>query len=357
MSGLSGIDAQRGGGLDPAVGRSPFGGRAEIDPGLASSPAEIGADPAIEVIGLVKRYAGRAVLHGVSFACRRGTIHALLGPNGAGKTTTVEIIEGYRRPDGGIVHVLGTTPAAGGRRLRARVGIMLQNGGFPPLARPTEILALYAGLYRDPEPPARLLEQLDLGSVARSPYRGLSGGERQRLALAVALVGRPELLILDEPTAGLDPAAKVRVRDFLVELRRRGVTILLTTHELGDVERLADWITVLDRGRIVADGAAEVLLAAERPVLRFRLSGALTEAELAELATRLGGRVVAEGGSDRYRLVGSDATPGLVATLATWAAEAGRLLTEVRTGSAGLEAWYLDLLAEGPDVEAEEAAR
>ncbi len=315
-----------------------------------------GGGPAIEVAGLVKRYASRAVLHAVSFACRRGTIHALLGPNGAGKTTSVEIIEGYRRPDGGSVQVLGTTPAAGGQRLRARVGIMLQNGGFPPLARPPEILALYAGLYRDPEPPVRLLERLDLGPVARSPYRSLSGGERQRLALAVALVGRPELLILDEPTAGLDPAAKVRVRDLLLELRQRGVTILLTTHELGDVERLADWITVLDRGRVVADGAAEDLLVGERPVLRFRVPGGLAETEQAELATRLGGRIVADGGSDRYRLVGPDASPGLVAALASWAAEVGRLLTEVRTGSGGLEAWYLDLLADGPDAETEGAA-
>ncbi len=314
-------------------------------------------DPAIQVAGLVKRYDGRAVLHGVSLACRPGTIHALLGPNGAGKTTTVEIVEGYRRPDGGTVRVLGTEPGAGGRRLRARIGIMLQGGGFPPLARPMEILALYAGLYRDPERPLDLLERLELGPVARTPYRALSGGERQRLALAVALVGRPELLILDEPTAGMDPAAKVRVRELLAELRGAGVTILVTTHELADVERLADRITVIDRGRVVADGAAAELLAAGSATVRFRMADELTDGEQAALAERLGGRLVADGGPGRYRVVGLDATPELVARLAAWAAEAGRLLAEVRVGSNGLEAWYLELLAREEEAVVEEGER
>ncbi len=299
---------------------------------------------AIEVSGLVKRYDGRTVLRGVSFSCRPGTIHALLGPNGAGKTTTVEIVEGYRRPDGGIVRVLGVEPGSGGRLLRARVGIMLQGGGFPPLARPTEILDLYAGLFRAPEPPRSLLERLDLVSVAQTPYRALSGGERQRLALAVALVGRPELLVLDEPTAGMDPAAKASVRALLDDLRRGGTTILMTTHELADVERLADWITVLDRGRIVADGARAELLVASAPILRFRIPG-LDETELADLSAQLGGRVEADGGPDRYRLAGPTATPELVARLAAWAAARDRLLAEVRAGAEGLETWYLDLLA------------
>jgi ABC-2 type transport system ATP-binding protein len=328
-------------------------GRAAAVPETPTSGAGSG-DAVVEVVELVKRYDGRTVLHGVSFACRGGTIHALLGPNGAGKTTTVEIVEGYRRPDGGAVRVLGTEPGVGGRRLRARVGIMLQGGGFPPLARPAEILALYAGLYRDPERPRDLLERLELGPVARTPYRALSGGERQRLALAVALVGRPELLILDEPTAGMDPAAKVRVRELLAELRGAGVTILVTTHELGDVERLADRITVIDRGRVVADGAAAELLGAGPAILRFRIAADLADDERADLAERLGARLGPDGGPGRYRVVGREATPDLVARLAAWAAETGRLLTEIRIGSNGLEAWYLELLAreEGAVVEA-----
>jgi len=322
-----------------------------IDPAArAEGPA---SDAAIEVTGLVKRYDGRTVLHGVSFACRRGTIHSLLGPNGAGKTTTVEIIEGYRRPDGGTARVLGAAASAGGRRLRARIGIMLQGGGFPPLARPPEILALYAGLYREPESPAALLERLELDTVARTPYRALSGGERQRLALAVALVGRPELLILDEPTAGMDPAAKARVRDLLAELRKSGVTILLTTHELADVERLADAITVIDRGRIVADGTAADLLAAGPAVLRFRIAGGLTEPDRAALAAHLGARIEADDGPERYRVGGIEASPALLARLAAWAAAEGRLLSEIRADAGGLEAWYLELLAreEGPTAE------
>jgi len=332
-----------------AFSGAALSGAALSDPG-ADRPT---TDAAIEVAGLVKRYNGRTVLHAVSFTCRSGTIHALLGPNGAGKTTTVEIVEGYRKPDAGAVRVLGTEPTLGGGRLRARVGIMLQGGGFPPLARPAEILALYAGLYRDPERPLDLLERLELGPVARTPYRALSGGERQRLALAVALVGRPELLILDEPTAGMDPAAKVRVRERLAELRGTGVTILVTTHELADVERLADWITVIDRGRVVADGPAGELLVAGPPILRFRIADDLAGDERAGLAERLGGRLEPDGGPGRYRIVGLNATPELIARLATWAAEAGRLLTEVRVGSNSLEAWYLELLAreEGPATE------
>lgn len=310
------------------------------------------AGAAIEVTGLVKQYDGRTVLHGISFTCRPGTIHALLGPNGAGKTTTVEILEGYRRPDGGAVRVLGHEAGGGGRRLRARVGIMLQGGGFPPLARPIEILELYAGLFRAPEPLRALLGRLDLESVARTPYRALSGGERQRLALAVALVGRPELLILDEPTAGMDPAAKVSVRGLLGDLRRDGATILVTTHDLADVERLADWITVLDRGRIVADGSRTELLAGASPVLRFRIFGGLGEDERADLGDLLGGRVETDGAPDRYRLVGPAATPELLSRLASWAASRDRLLAEVRAGAEGLEAWYLDLLAR-EEVEAE----
>ncbi|HWP62808.1 MAG TPA: ABC transporter ATP-binding protein [Candidatus Binatia bacterium] len=314
------------------------------------------AEAAVEVTGLVKRYDGRTVLHGISFSCQPGTIHALLGPNGAGKTTTVEILEGYRRPDGGAVRILGHTVGGGGRRLRARVGIMLQGGGFPPLARPIEILELYAALFRAPERPRALLGRLDLESVARTPYRALSGGERQRLALAVALVGRPELLVLDEPTAGMDPAAKVRVRELLGDLRRGGATILLTSHDLADVERLADWITVLDRGRIVADGSRTELLAGASPVLRFRISGGLDEGERADLGSLLGGRVEADAAPDRFRLVGPAATPELVARLAAWAAERDRLLAEVRAGAEGLEAWYLDLLAR-EDVATEDGER
>ena len=189
--------------------------------------------PAVRVDGLRKAYAGREILAGVSFEVRRGELFALLGPNGAGKTTTVEILEGYRAPDGGSARVLGLDPARDGRRLRPRIGLMLQEGGIDPRTTPREVLRLYARFYRDPEDPDRLLEAVDLGPVAGTRYRRLSGGEKQRLGLALALLGRPELLVLDEPTAGMDPAAKQATRERIAALRAAGTTILLTTPRAG----------------------------------------------------------------------------------------------------------------------------
>ncbi len=219
---------------------------------------------AIEVAGLVKRYGGRTVLDGVSLTVAAGEIVALLGPNGAGKTTTVEIIEGYRSPEAGTARVLGTDPARGGRAFRARIGVMLQDGGFDIRARPAETIELYARFHVEPRDPAELLDLVGLRAVASTPYRRLSGGERQRLSLAVALVGRPEVLLLDEPTAGMDPEARAITRDLVGQLRAEGIAILLTSHDLVDVERLADRVDVLLAGRIVASGSvAEVVGSAD----------------------------------------------------------------------------------------------
>ena len=205
------------------------------------------------------------------------------------------------RADGGTVRVLGLDPAADRRRLRSRVGLMLQEGGIDPRTTPREALRLYARLFRDPEDPDALLELVDLGRAATTRYRRLSGGEKQRLGLALALVGRPELLVLDEPTAGMDPAAKQATRDRIAALRAAGTTILLTTHELGDVERLADRVAVLDRGRIVAEGTPAELTGAGPPRVRFRArprrSTRPTRAALAASARcRRRGRPVGRGG-------------------------------------------------------------
>ncbi len=209
---------------------------------------------AIAVEGLVKRYGDRTVVDGVSLEVQPGELVALLGPNGAGKTTTVEVIEGYRRADAGRVHVLGIDPLAGGRELRARLGIMLQSGGFDQRTRPLETLRQFAAFHADPLDPDELLELVGLRTVARTPYRRLSGGERQRLSLAVAMVGRPDVLLLDEPTAGMDPEARAVTRELIGDLRAAGAAILLTSHDLVDVERLADRIAVIVAGRIVASG-------------------------------------------------------------------------------------------------------
>ncbi len=163
---------------------------------------------AVTVENLVKRYGDREVLRGVSFTIRRGEIFALLGPNGAGKTTTIEILEGYRRGDGGVVRVLGLDPWADAERLKPVIGVMLQSGGIYPAATPIEMLELFASFYADPEDPNELLRLVGLEDVRRTRYRYLSGGQQRRLALALALIGKPQLLFLDEPTTGMDPQAR-----------------------------------------------------------------------------------------------------------------------------------------------------
>ena len=312
---------------------------------------------AIVATDLRKAYARRPVLMGVSFEVARGELFALLGPNGAGKTTTVEILEGYRRADAGSVRVLGLDPIRDGRRLRPRIGLMLQEGGIDGRTTPREALRLYARFYRDPEDPDRLLELVDLERVAGTRYRRLSGGEKQRLGLALALIGRPELLVLDEPTAGMDPAAKQATRERIAAIRAAGTTILLTTHELGDVERLADHVAVLDRGRVVAFGTPAELTGAGAPRVRFRLSAPLAGEDGATLAASLGAgsgaRVVTAGVGNHYELTGLALAPdpALVASLAAWCAERGLLLTELRLGAASLEERYLELV--GADVAGE----
>jgi ABC-2 type transport system ATP-binding protein len=317
--------------------------------------------PAVSVSGIRKAYDRRPVLEDVSFQVARGELFALLGPNGAGKTTTVEIIEGYRRADGGSVRVLGLDPARDGRSLRPRIGLMLQEGGIDNRSTPREVLRLYARFFRDPEDPDALLEAVDLGRAAGTRYRRLSGGERQRLGLALALLGRPELLVLDEPTAGMDPAAKQATRERIAALRAAGTTILLTTHELGDVERLADRVAVLDRGRVVAHGSPAELTGSGAPRLRFRLAVPLDAAGAASLveavAPGVGAALVPAGAGARYELCGLAAAPDprLVAALAAWCAEHGLLLTELRLGAASLEERYLELV--GADVADEAEGR
>jgi ABC-2 type transport system ATP-binding protein len=314
-------------------------------------------DPMVVVEGLVKRYDSRTVLDGVSLTVSAGELVALLGPNGAGKTTTVEIIEGYRRPDGGRARVLGTDPATGGPALRARVGLMLQGGGIDPRAQPRETLRQYGRFHADPRDADELLDLVGLRAVARTRYRRLSGGERQRLGLALALVGRPEVAVLDEPTAGMDPEARAATRAIVADLRDAGAAILLTSHDLTDVERLADRIYLLDGGRIVASGTPAELRAGARPRLRFRLDRPLDEDAIAGLgrvlsAARPGTSVRADGDGARYRLEGASPDAALIAALAGWCATADRLIVELRTAGGSLEDVYLELVGGRAGVDA-----
>lgn len=312
---------------------------------------------AVEVVELTKTYGDRQVLRGVSFLVRRGEIFALLGPNGAGKTTTVEIVEGYRTGDRGRVRVLGVDPARADRAHRARVGLMLQGGGgIDSRMTAREVVGLYARFHADPRGVDELLVAVGLTDVAtRTRYRRLSGGERQRVGLALALIGRPELAVLDEPTAGMDVEARAASRELLAGLRAAGLTVILTSHDLAEVERVADTIAILDRGRIVALGSPVDLLAHSSQVLRFRLAAALDEADRRALAGRLGdastGPITVEGDGDggRYRVASLAPTPGTVVRLAEWCAARGLRILELRTGGGTLEERYLELLGAGAD--------
>jgi ABC-2 type transport system ATP-binding protein len=306
-------------------------------------------DPAVVVDGLAKRYGERTVLDGVSLSVGAGELVALLGPNGAGKTTTVEIIEGYRHADGGRTSVLGHDPATGGPALRARVGLMLQDGGIDPRARPRETLRQFGGFHTDPRDADELLDLVGLRAVADTRYRRLSGGERQRLGFALALVGRPEVVILDEPTAGMDPEARVTIRAVIAGLRDAGVAVLLTSHDLTDVERLADRIVVLDDGRVVASGTPARLAAGAIARLRFRLerpldAGDATDLEAAVRVVRPGVRLLADGDGARYRIDGAAPDAAIVAAVAAWCAVADRLIVDLQVGGGSLEDVYLELV-------------
>ena len=310
----------------------------------------------IEVTGLRKSYAGRSVLDGIDLAVRPGELVALMGPNGAGKTTTVEVVEGYRKPDAGTVRVLGEYVRRGGPALRARVGLMLQGGaGLEPRATPRDLVRLYARLHDGARDPDRLIELVGLATVAETRVRRLSGGERQRLSLALALVGEPEVLLLDEPTAGMDPEARRATRGLIASLRDEGRTILLTTHDLGDVEQLADRVAILHGGRIVAEGSTDELTTGGSTALRFRLHAPPPADAIERLAHRVAGptgeaMVLATDEPAIFEIEPGRPSADLVLDVAQWAAREGLLIVELRAGGTSLEDRYLELTGDA-DVE------
>jgi ABC-2 type transport system ATP-binding protein len=222
----------------------------------------------------VVRYGARTAVSGLSFEAPTGQVTALVGPNGAGKTSTVEVCVGLRPRAAGGVEVVGRDVSHRNRAPDPRIGVMLQDGGLYSTARPFELVRYIASLYPDPDDPATLLEGLGIDPSARTTIRRLSGGEQQRVKTAAALVGRPRLAFLDEPTAGLDALGRRAFHDRVRALVDDGSTIVLTTHLMDDVERLADHVAVLDRGRVVADGTPAELTGSGTPRIRFRLSAA-----------------------------------------------------------------------------------
>jgi ABC-2 type transport system ATP-binding protein len=254
---------------------------------------------AIAVRGLRKTYGALEAVRGIDFEVQRGEVFGLLGPNGAGKTTTVEILEGYRKRDGGEVEVLGTDPARAGGDWREQIGVVLQSSAMYETLTPTEMLRLFAGYYREPRPVEEVIELVGLQEKRDERVRRLSGGQRRRLDLGLALVGDPELIFLDEPTTGFDPAARRRAWETIRGLRGLGKTILLTTHYLDEAEQLADRVAVLSQGQIVASGApAELTGSVPDTEIRYRENGrevVLETGEPTRVLNELTGRALAEG--------------------------------------------------------------
>jgi ABC-2 type transport system ATP-binding protein len=312
--------------------------------------------PAVEVSGLVVRYGAVTAVNQLDLWARAGEVVAVLGRNGAGKTSTVEAIEGYRRAAGGRVRVLGLDPQRpeDHRLLTRRVGVMLQRGGVYPAMGPAEVLGLFASYYERPEAPEVLLGRLGLvGTVARTPWRQLSGGEQQRCSLALALVGRPEVVFLDEPTAGVDPHGRLTIRSVVGELRSAGVCVVLTTHELAEAERMADRVVIIDRGQVVAAGTLAELTeradtAPEAPEIRFAAPPGI---DTGALGIRLGANVREEWPGE-YR-VEAAGRPAVVAALTAWLAEHDLALTDLRTGRQRLEDVFLRLTADDTETEQE----
>jgi ABC-2 type transport system ATP-binding protein len=303
------------------------------------------ATAAIEVIGLEKRYGPTVVVDDLSLSVAVGEVFGLLGPNGAGKTTTVEMLEGYRRPDGGTVRVLGLDPIADGAVLRPRIGVMLQDGGLAPAMRAREIVELFAAFYDDADDPDRLLDLVGLSEQRTATIRRLSGGQRQRLSLALALVGRPQCVFLDEPTAGMDPHARADTWDLVRDLRTRGVTVVLTTHAMDEAEELCDRVAIVDHGRLVACGSpTELTTQAAANETWFSATPGLAVESLAS-ALGLARNQVSEIRAGEY-LIGATASPVLVADLALWLRDQQITLDALRSGRRSLEEVFLRLTRE-----------
>jgi ABC-2 type transport system ATP-binding protein len=305
----------------------------------------VSSDPAIEVEELTVRYGELVAVDRLSFALNRGTTTALLGPNGAGKTTTVETLEGYRAPTNGRVRVLGLDPVREHSRLVPDIGVMLQEGGVYTGIRPTEMLRLFASYYDDALDPNELLERVGLGDKRGTTWRHLSGGEKQRLSLALALIGRPAIAFLDEPTAGIDPAGRRVIRDVVASLRDEGVTVLLTTHDLQDAERLADRVIIIDHGRLLADGTpAELRNIGADDEIRFAAPPGI---DTVGLGAHLG-VVVSEVSRGEY--VASVApSPASIAALTAWLAGRDIALGDLRADRQSLEDVFLRLTDEPRD--------
>ena len=306
---------------------------------------------AIRAVGLRKRYGAVDAVCGIDLEVAEGECFALLGPNGAGKTTTVEMLEGYRNRSGGEVEVLGFDPERGGRDFRERIGIVLQSSGIHRELTVREVLTLFGGFYPHPRDVAEVIDLVGLGEKADARVKTLSGGQQRRLDLALGIVGDPDLIFLDEPTTGFDPSARRRSWELIENLRALGKTILLTTHYMDEAQNLADRVTIMADGRIVAEGTPESLGGRDvaEAVITFRLPPGTTTADLPA------GLPVSPAVLDNHVSLRTTSPTRLLNQLTGWALARGEELEALVVARPSLEDVYLRLTA-GDERAAEEVA-
>ena len=312
---------------------------------LAGLLSTVAGACAISVAGLRKSYGSTLAVDELDFEVGAGEVFGLLGPNGAGKTTTVEILEGYRRPDAGNVRVLGLDPVRDGKRLRPQIGVMLQSGGLYPGLRPLELLRLFASYYDEADAPDAMLDLVGLRDTVATPVRRLSGGQAQRLSLACALIGRPRVVFLDEPTAGMDPHARATTWELVRSLRERGVTVLLTTHAMDEAETLCDRVAIITSGRLAALGSPQDLTRnAALDEITFIADPGL-DVDLLAKALGLDAGTAAETKPGEY-VVRAPGTPARIADLACFLRDRDITMTALQSGRRSLESVFLQITAE-----------
>ncbi len=294
---------------------------------------------AVSISDLRKSYGDLDAVDGLSFDIKQGEIFALLGPNGAGKTTTLEILEGYRKRDSGQVNVLGFDPQHDADSIKPLIGVMLQSGGIYPSVTPFELLDLLRNFYPNARKPEELLELVGLADSAGTHYRHLSGGQQRRLALAAAIVGRPKLLFLDEPTSAMDPQARRATWDLIEDQRNQGTTIILTTHFMEEAERLADRIAIMDHGRLLTLEEPATLRRNGGSTVRFSSPASIEPAELEQLSSAVSVRSTGQG---QY-IIETENPIVLLDELTTWARTKDILIDDLRAGHETLEDVFLRL--------------
>jgi ABC-2 type transport system ATP-binding protein len=302
--------------------------------------AKAAGNEAIVVDNFSKSYGSNRVVDALQFTVQQGEVFALLGPNGAGKTTTVETLEGYRTPDQGTIRVLGLDPIRQAHILKPQIGVMLQQDGLYPALTAREVLHLFAGYYEQPQNPDSLLERVGLAGAAKTRCRRLSGGQKRRLALAVALVGNPALVFMDEPTAGMDPQARLTTWEIVRDLKNSGVTILLTTHLMDEAERLADRVAIIDHGRLIAlDTPGNLTGTQNANIVHFVAPEGLDSTQLAALPSA---QTATEQRPGSY-VIETDNIQALLVELTTWLQNQHITLSELRVGHGSLEDLFLRL--------------